>query len=53
MAESVHKRVLVEHEEDTVQVSFVSGGDMGSDYDAVTEAAATQLTVSSCDRDAE
>ena len=43
------KKVLVEHEEDTVPVSFVSGGGMGSDYEAVTEAAATQLTVSPTD----
>ena len=38
------KKVLVEHQEDTIQVRFVSGGDMRSDYEAVTEAAATQLT---------
>ena len=48
MAENITKKVLVEHEEDTVHVSFVSGGDMG-DFKAVTEAAAIQLAVSPAD----
>ena len=43
------KKVLVEYEENTIPVSFVSGKDMGSDYEAVTEAATTQLTVSPTD----
>ena len=50
MAENIYtKTVLVEHEGDTVPVSFVSGGDMGSDFKAVTEAAAIQLAVSPAD----
>ena len=46
MAEDTHtKKVLVQHEEDTVPVTFMSGGDMGSDYKAATQAVATWLTV--------
>ena len=39
------KKVLVEFEDDAIPVSFVSGGEMGSDYKAATEAAALQLSV--------
>ena len=39
------KKILVELEDDAVPVSFVSGGDVGSDNEAATEAAATQLDV--------
>ena len=50
MAEgSCAKKILVEHEDDTVPVSFISRGDMGSDYKAATEAAATELAVSPTD----
>ena len=50
MAESVcSKKVLVEFEDDAIPVSFVSGGEMGSDCKAVTEAAAIQLSVSAAD----
>lgn len=40
MPETKQISLLVEHGEGTVQVSFVSGGDSGSDYKAATEAAA-------------
>ena len=38
------KKVLVEHE-DSFRVTFASGGNVASDFKAVTEAAATQLSV--------
>ena len=39
------KKILVEFEDDTVPVNFVSGGDVGCDCKAATEAAATALDV--------
>lgn len=49
MAENTTKKVLVEHDEDTIPINFVSGEGVGSDFKAVTEAAAIQLDVSPAD----